>query len=174
MEIAEKIVQIASNFVGQREVKGNLGWNDAEFQELMTAVGWERGQAWCAYFTELVWKLAFAQDQSVVKELNLLFSAGAVATWNNFRRSDWLTSTTPSIGSIVIFQRYKDNNPHWSGHAAIVEEVSEFIIYTIDGNTNSEGSREGDVVGRTNRTLNFSLRNGLRPLGFIYPEKPIV
>ena len=78
------------------------------------------------------------------------------------------------IGAIVIFQRYKDNRPHWSGHAAIVEEIRDLTIHTIDGNTSLGGSREGDVVGRAIRPLNFSIKNGLRPLGFIYPEKPLV
>ena len=174
MDINERIVSTAKSFSGQEEIRGNLGFVEEEFQELMEAVGWEKGQAWCAYFAELIWKLSFVTNQRTVGELNLLFSAGAVATWNNFRRSEWITSESPRVGSIIIWQSYKNNTPHWSGHVGIVEKIEETVIHTIEGNTNPMGGREGYTVSSKVRTLNFKVKNGLRVKGFIYPEKAIV
>ena len=59
--IGDKIVEIAMNYLGQEEVSGNMGFEDDEFEKKMKAVGWEKGQAWCAYFAELVWKEAYKE-----------------------------------------------------------------------------------------------------------------
>ena len=104
-------------FLDQKEIKGNQGFNDPEFDELMREVGFEDGQAWCAYFAELVWKHALlpykggsenSSYEHIFKELDKMFSAGAVATYNNFRRNpEFQVSTTPQAGDIVIWQTYK-------------------------------------------------------------------
>ena len=80
MEIREKIIRTAKTFENNTEISGNMGFNDKEFQALMEAVGWQKTQAWCAYFVELVWKLAYIQYGEIVRELNLIMSGGAVAT----------------------------------------------------------------------------------------------
>jgi len=169
--INDSIVYTALGFVGQEEISGNLGFKDGEFQELMDAVGWEKGQAWCAYFTELVWKLAFTHDSKIVRELDQLFSAGAVATYNNFRRSSWVTGETPVAGSVVIWQRWKDNKPTWMGHAGIVTDVQPDLMTTVEGNTNYKGEREGLAVLKKTRSFAWNTGNGLRIKGFIQPRK---
>lgn len=174
MSIGEKIVKTAESFVGQEEVRGNLGFKDEEFQELMEAVGWEKNQAWCAYFAELVWKLSFTSNQNTVRELNLLFSAGAVATWNQFRRSEWITSDSPRVGAVIIWQTYKSNKPYWTGHIGIVTKIEGTAIHTIEGNTNPQGGREGYTVSKKVRVLNPKVKDGLRFKGCIYPEKAII
>jgi len=68
MEIGEKIALTANSLVGQTEVKGNLGFHDGQFQLMMEAVGWKRGEAWCAYFTELVWKLVNIHTPKINKK----------------------------------------------------------------------------------------------------------
>jgi len=41
----------------------------------------------------------------------------------------------------------------------------------MEGNTNSEGKREGIEVAEKVRTLNFKTDNGLRLLGFVKPKE---
>src|SRR3972149_10261273 len=145
------IVDIAVSFVGMKEISGNLGFRDERFQALMEECGWEKGQAWCSYFCELVWKLTYKDEQPLVfKMIDKLFSAGAVNTYNNFKESGWfVVDKKPEPGAVVIWQTWKKGRPHWTGHAGIVERIkNEKEIETIEGNTNSEGGREGIEVAR--------------------------
>lgn len=170
--INELIVDIARSFVGMQEIPGNMGFKDDVFEDLMEDCGWQKGQAWCTYFTELVWKIAYQEyNSSVIPTLDRLFSAGAVKTYNNFKQSGkFIVDKKPEIGSVVIWQTWKDNLPQWTGHAGIVTEIiGGNKIRTIEGNTNSKGGREGIEVAEKIRRLSFDVRSGLVVKGFIKP-----
>jgi len=173
MTINETIVYTARKYLGQQEIRGNLGFKDTVFEELMEQVGWQTGQAWCAYFAELVWKQAYSNyNKTMVKTLDRLFSAGAVKTYNNFFNSDeFEVDRVSTPGCVVIWQYYKDNKPHWSGHAGIVTRGYENNFFeTIEGNTNSKGGREGIEVSKKLRPLDFEPKyRGLVLKGFIHP-----
>lgn len=172
----QEIAKVAKKYVGNTEISGNKGFENKEFEELMTAVGWRKDQAWCAYFTELVWKEAYNNifnDPNINKSLDILFSAGAVATFNNFRRSEFFTSDTPCIGSLVIWQTFRRNVPHWTGHAGIVVDHTDKTIVTVEGNTNQKGSREGDGVYEKLRIIKLKPNNVAREKaikGFVHPK----
>lgn len=166
--IRQTIAAKAKQFIGQEEILGNLGFKDEQFQEYMESVGWDKGQAWCAYFAELVWKLAYAEFNSTwVDRLDKLFSAGAVKTWRNFKYSDFVTINEPGVGDVVIWQKYKDGVPQWSGHAGIVVKVEGDYFWTVEGNTNDKGSREGYIVAEKKCTMKD--RGSLKLIGFIKP-----
>ncbi len=166
--IRNQIVKVAKSFIGQEEIRGNLGFKEEQFQEYLETMGWDVGQAWCAYFAELVWKLAYsAFDSTFISRIDELFSAGAVATWNNFSRSDFKTSDTPEPGDVVIWQHLKNGKPHWTGHAGIVIGVSGNSFVAVEGNSNDNGSREGYKVVRKVRDLNS--QSGFILKGFIKP-----
>lgn len=166
--IRDQIVKVATSFVGKEEIKGNLGFKDEKFQQYMETMGWDVGQAWCAYFTELVWKLAYSSfDSTIISRVDELFSAGAVATWNNFSRSDFKTADRPEPGDVVIWQNLKNGKPHWTGHAGIVVEVNDDIYKTVEGNSNSEGGREGYKVVLKERNFDqfgFILKGFIKPI----------
>jgi hypothetical protein len=178
MTINEDIVTVALQDEGREEVKGNHGWKDREFDLQMKATGWQDGQAWCAYWCEKVWCNVYPSE--TVKVLQRLFSANAVGTWNNFFDSSFPTSSEPVEGAIVIWQKVKDGRPsfvgdtQWiRGHAGLVirteGDINEFT--TLEGNSNSEGGREGIEVARQIRTLDFNKQDGLQLLGFIHPKE---
>ncbi len=169
-ETAKRIVEGASHWLGQEEILGNEGFKDADFEQRMIDVGWKRKQAWCAYFCEVVWKLAFIQVEEVVQELDKLFSASAVQTWRNFQKSPFVVNQIPKPGALAIWQKYKQGTPHWSGHMAITVTENMQRLITIDGNTNDAGGREGYIVAKRSRFLNFDNDQGLRLLGFVHPR----
>lgn len=176
MTINELILYNARKFLSQQEIRGNQGFRDEKFQKLMEACGWQKGQAWCAYFFELVWKLAYENyDKPTIKVLDKLFSAGAVKTYNNFKASEFIVNQVPSIGAGVIWQNYKDNKPHWTGHAGIVYKIysdDSDKFETVEGNTNSKGGREGIEVAKQIRSLDFEPKlKGLVLKGFIHPKE---
>lgn len=179
MTINEEIVHAALADAGQEEIKGNHGWKDPNFDALMRATGWQDGQAWCAYWAEKIWRQVYSRrDPSIEQVIARLFSANAVATYRNFEKSNFKTSNEPVDGAVVIWQKVVNGipstvgNTEWiKGHAGIVinTEGSIHSFDTLEGNSNSEGGREGIEVARQTRSLDFNRSNGLQLLGFIHP-----
>lgn len=160
--------EVAKKYIGERETPNNSGFIDKEFQEKIEACGWVKGQAWCAYFCELVWKESYPGRE----ELNSLFQAGAVANLTSFRKNqNYIVDKKPEIGALIVWQNYKEFEPQWTGHIGIVENFDDLNIYTIEGNTNSQGGREGIEVTKKIRGYDFlPKKNGLVLKGFIKPK----
>jgi hypothetical protein len=157
--------EIAAEYIGQTEFKGNLGFKDPCFDEKMREVGFQDTHAWCAYFQELVFKEAYPEK---FVELDKLFSASAVQTFKNFRDAGYLIGEVPQIDTLVIWQNYKDGKAQWTGHAGIVSKVlDQETFLSIEGNTNNDGSREGIKVAERTRKVIPDVKNGLKVLGFI-------
>ena len=180
--INEYILETATSFLGQKEKGNNAGFDNKEFQKRLEACGWERGQAWCAYFCELVYTEAykrFAADnptnkniERVQQELTALFSGGATDTYARFDRSTWSTRNNLPVPGAMVVWRFGNG---WIGHIAIVVEVSEKdnTITTIDGNSNNNGSREGNEVVRKVRKWKYPYSaKGLNIVGYIQPQNP--
>ena len=133
----------------------------------MVAVGFEKKQAWCSYFAELVAKESLPDK---VKELDKLFSASAVQTFKNFQSAGYEISKIPVLDSVVIWQNYEDNNAQWTGHAGIVSKVINTSSFqSIEGNTNDKGGREGYIVAEKIRST-LKKKSGLNVMGFIIIE----
>lgn len=150
-------IEIAKKFIGQKEKPGNDFDTDTPLGKILKDAGQRDGEAWCAYFMEGVF----------VETMRLLFSASTVQTFQNFKNAGYEISNVPKVGSLVIWQNYKDGAPQWSGHAGLVTRVHpDGSFSTIEGNTNSTGSREGDSVQEKIRK-NVKVENGLNILGFV-------
>lgn len=157
--------EVASKYIGQTEKPGNLGFNDAEFEHKMKSVGFQPSHAWCAYFTELVFKETYPNK---LKELDGLFSASAVQTYRNFEKASYPVGNVPREGHLVIWQTMKNGVPQSTGHAGIVGKVREgWIFESIEGNTNDGGGREGYIVAKRERRHLKDVKDGLKVLGFV-------
>lgn len=169
-ELQNRIVETALKYVGMQEIRGNLGWTSEVFEEKMVATGWGETQAWCAYFTELVWSEVY-DPEGLAKDLDRYFSGSARRTLSKFAEAEgWDTGKVPLPGSVVIWKMVKNGKDQWQGHAGIVIEVHSDHIVTVEGNTNAGGSREGDVVAKKTRKLKFTGNSGLVMEGFVYPK----
>jgi hypothetical protein len=162
---AATVIATAEKYLGQTEIAGNKGWVDKAFEKRMKAVGWAVGHSWCAYFTELVWKEAYA-GHKVAPTFDKLFSASATATYANFSASSlYKVGKLPAPGALAVWRL----GTGWQGHIGIVTKVSGSTFDTIEGNTNAQGSREGMYVARKLRRLGQPVRpNGLNLVGFVY------
>lgn len=160
----ETIVAVANSYVGQREKPGNLGFIDSAFEEKMKAVGWFKGAAWCAYFSKLVYKEAMQKEKLAdIQKLMSLFSPMAIVTYRKFDSAGYNTDKTPKLGSLVVWQK----GTTAQGHIGIVtKEISSKNWISVEGNTNGEGSRDGEVVAAKNRTITGA--GSLKMLGFIH------
>jgi hypothetical protein len=162
------IKDIAEKYIGQTEVKNNMGFENPDFEEKMSVIGWRPSYQWCALFSELVWFEAFQGNEEMLKIIKKNCSAGAVKTFENFHKIG-MTSEIPTVGAIVIWQSHKKGLPQWTGHAGIVTKVNKENFVSIEGNTNDNGSREGIMVAEKTRKYSKSVYNGLGVLGFINP-----
>jgi surface antigen len=151
----ESVIDIAKKYVGQMEKPNNGGFVDALFEAKMKATGWQIGWAWCASFAKLCFKEA-GKDIKV-------FNPSALETFKNAQKYNVPISDKPDVGSVVIFQ----HGNSWQGHTGIVTEVvDEKHFKTIEGNTNNDGSREGNAVCEKTRVM-VTGTNGLNVKGFI-------
>ena len=171
MELVDNIVKIAKSYVGQEEIKDNQGFKDQAFWVKMNSVGFYKGAPWCAFLAKLVWteafKLSDPNDLALVRRYS---SGSALETYHNYKNSkEFHVSTTPTLGSVVIWQEGNGT----AGHAGIVIAIpdsSSFI--SVEGNSNSDGSREGYItVTHTHKLNQPHSDHGLNLLGFINPIK---
>lgn len=163
--------QAARKYLGQQEQKGNVFKDDTELGKKLHAAGQKDGEAWCSYLGEVCAKESKPED---FDEYDKLFSANAVKTYENFRDAGYTISVLPVPDSIVVFAYYKDGKPYrvngWTrGHLAVCEcsDDDGRAYETIEGNSNSQGGREGIEVATQKRRLDYAVNNGLRLLGFI-------
>jgi hypothetical protein len=159
-----KLVEIAKGYIGQKEKPGNSGFLDPVFEKKMIKVGFQKGFAWCALATKLCAIEAYPEKAA---EFMKLFSPSAVTTFYNLQKAGYKVSNSPSVGAIVVWQRYNAGKKSWQGHVGIVSEVPDRLTFkAIEGNTNAAGSREGEVMAEKLRKLGF-VQTGLNVLGFI-------
>lgn len=162
-----KIIDIARTYIGKKEKPGNSGFEDPVFEKEMIARGWEKGFSWCALFAELVTSKAYPEEKAMLQ----LFNAGAVKTFERFQAAGFKISNKPELGSLVIWQHYKDGKSIWQGHVGIVSEViNDTTFKSIEGNGSAGGSSNGDRVVEKLRTTAVK-RNGLNIKGFITLDK---
>ena len=162
---ATLIIEKALKCLGETETPNNSGFVDKAFEAAMKSTGWQKGESWCCYFTELIWKEAYAGNDFILKELDRLFSASATKTYSNFRQSGFKVSPDPVPGALILFQ----HGHTWMGHAGIVVDIAKDFVITVEGNTNTNGSREGTAVCQKTRKLNQPQGPGLNILGFVHP-----
>jgi LysM repeat protein len=129
----EKVLSTAKSQVGYREGYSGGHWNNNQkYSKEAPGMAWSNGQAWCCTFCSWVAYKAGVSD---------LFprTAGcsiAIAWFKNSGRF----SEYPAIGAQVFY------GPGGASHTGIVYAYDSEFIYTYEGNTNADGSPEGNGV----------------------------
>lgn len=155
--------------MGEQEIAGNQGFKKKDFDKKMRAVGFDRGMAWCALFTELVWKEAYADQAEYVKLLDKLFSASATSTYKNFDLDErFVCDKTPELGALAVYRYGSD----WRGHIGVVVKILDpNRVENVEGNTNDQGGREGYIVTpKPRKILAPYTTKGLNFIGFVHPK----
>lgn len=137
--VAFAAVDAATKEIGVREAGGNNRGTRVETYQ--RAAGAHPGDPWCASF--VVWCFDQAAA-SLGKRSPCPRTAGALALWH--RAPAGAQHHEPLAGSVFVM-----NHGHGQGHVGFVESVGPDLIYTVEGNTNDGGSREGDAVERRSR-----------------------
>lgn len=167
MSYADKIIVAAKSYVGQQEIQPNKGFQDPSFETKMRARGWEAPQPWCGYFAKQCWVDAYADNVDFLATVKKLSNGGALTTLADWKASEpQQVGHIPVPGALVIFE--EGNGPN--GHVGVVISVQGNIYATIEGNTNTDGSRDGyEVAQKTHDITRPFNPNGLNLVAFIHP-----
>lgn len=137
-----KALQIAISQIGvQEHPKGSN--SGPEVNQYLKSVGLSPGYSWCMAFCYWCYKRA---SEITGIETHILETGGVLAQWNARKNSNQIL--TPIPGCIFILDYGKG-----LGHTGFVERVEGEIMYTIEGNSNDDGSREGYEVVRHKRQI---------------------
>jgi hypothetical protein len=131
MALGAAALKVAQTQIGKAENPLGSNWGEP-VKSYLKSVGIDFPAAWCMAF--VYW--CFAQ---VDKNCPLIRTGGVLAAWNKADRKHRVTDPKP--GDIFIM-----NYGRGLGHTGIVVKTDANFIYTIEGNTNDSGSREGVMV----------------------------
>lgn len=132
MATFDQLKTVLQGEVGYREGFADGHWNNIEkYAPAVPELTWAQGQPWCAVFA------AWAYRTAGVKEGSFPVTA-AVWTAMNWYKQNNRWSEYPSLGAQVILGS--------SVHTGIVIDFDQDYITTIEGNTNTDGSPEGNGV----------------------------
>jgi hypothetical protein len=168
----QQIIVHAKSFVGIKEKSNNSGFHNAAFEKQMKDSGFIPGYAWCCIFCEMVYRLALndlekntkLSFKSLREDIQSTINPSTQSTYNNVKKSKFFKqSQRPQEGDIVIFV---NSSRRAFGHAGIVIKVDGDKFTTVEGNTNTSGSAEGDGVYIKERIIEANGK-GLDVRGFI-------
>jgi hypothetical protein len=146
MEIANKIIALAKKQVGVKETSNN--WS-TQISKYLAAVNINFPAAWCMAL--MVWV-----NKNIGYTSALATTGGVLDQWN--KTPNKYRTSTPAPGYIFIIDHGKGK-----GHAGVVIAVQDKdTINTIEGNTNNDGSRNGNIClerSRMRKSVNVGYIN---------------
>lgn len=149
---AADVLNVALPEVGYHEGYSNGSWNnDQKYSDETPGLEWSDWQAWCATFVSWCAMKAGAAD---------LYPRTASC----FTAVDWFKqrgrfSEYPAVGAQVFY------GSGGGTHTGLVVDFDATYIYTVEGNTNTNGSAQGDGVYRQKRA-----RRDAFVYGYGYPK----
>jgi hypothetical protein len=135
----DKALAWADSFNGQKEVGKNAG---PFVTKVLASVGLKPGYAWCASFVSYVFSKAGVKAGPK-------FNRARVKSWVDWaHREGRLYYSAPKRGDLFAWI-----NDDLTGHIGFVLSELDFAgeFRSLEGNTNSGGSREGDGVYKRTR-----------------------
>lgn len=165
MSYIDKIVSTARSFIGQEEIPQNQGFKDASFNAFMNDAGFYKGASWCGFFDIVVLTIVYSGSHWL-PILKKHLSPGTILMWENFVGSkEFKTGQVPKVGAIVIWSEPNGR----SGHTGLVMTVNDMNFTSVEGNTNSNGSSNGNAVCEHSHLATLTKDKTKRYiLGFVY------
>lgn len=136
VSLSTRALEFALADVGVHEVGGNN--QGAAIERYLAKVGLAPGNPWCAAALYYWFDLAAARTGLVnpVPKTGSTLRLWALA-------EPYCRDSNPSVGAVYVVKHSET-----TGHVGIIEAVTPDGIIEVSGNTNREGSRDGDSVWR--------------------------
>lgn len=143
MTLAQSSLEVATRQIGVTEIpKGSNAGTEVEIY--LKSVGLKKGYSWCMAF--VYWCIQQSVNTNPIAVNPLKKTGGVLDQWNS---KPELRRSKPEPGFVFIMDFGKG-----LGHTGFVEKVLPGgKIQTIEGNTNTDGSREGYAVCRRTRSI---------------------
>ncbi len=138
--LSSKALEIAITQIGQDEKPHGSNWGEP-VKTYLHSVGIDFPASWCMAYVYWCFNQAAL---SLTLPNPLVKTGGVLRAYNEATNAH---SGMPQPGAIFIL-----DFGHGLGHTGIVEKFDETFIYTVEGNTNDTGSREGIEVCRRKRS----------------------
>jgi len=130
----QSAIEIATSQIGYREQRKDGDYNNNQkYSDQLPGFEWSDYQAWCATFVQ--WCLY----QVGVDVVTGARSAGCYNSAAAYKKGGRFTEY-PGKGFQVFY------GPNGGTHTGIVVDYDDAWIYTVEGNTNDDGSAEGNGV----------------------------
>lgn len=145
MDLAKTSLKHAITQLGVREQpKGSN--SGPQVNSYLKAVGLNPGYPWCMAF--VYWCVNQAAAELKVKN-PLVRTAGVLRQYNETTLRKVPNRSKGVKPGDIFIMRFG----HGTGHTGFVEKVEKGIVYTVEGNTNDDGDREGYEVAKRQRPL---------------------
>ena len=132
MATFDQLSSVLYGEVGYHEGYSGGHWNNIEkYAPQIPELSWAQGQPWCAVFTTWAYRTAGVKDGTFA----VTASVQEAMDWYK-SQNRW--SEYPSLGAQVILGG--------NVHTGIVVSFDNDYITTVEGNTNTDGSAEGNGV----------------------------
>ncbi|AUG87211.1 endolysin [Streptomyces phage Omar] len=157
-KLVDKVLAVAKAEVGTKEKQSGGHWvNDSKYNRWYGKIpGYGQGgygYPWCAVF------VAWVADKAGAA--SLFPKTAGCATAVNWFKAKGRFSEYPAIGAQVFY------GANGGTHTGLVYDYDDTYIYTYEGNTNDNGSPEGDGVYRKKWA-----RRSSYVYGYGYPKYP--
>jgi hypothetical protein len=143
--LSQRVLEIALSQQGVQEVPRGSN-SGPQVNQYLKSVGLSSGNPWCMAF--VYWCVDHAAAEFGIK--NPLLKTGSVKNqWEKTSlRKIPVRATGIKPGSIFIML-FKNG----TGHTGIIEKIENGIAYTVEGNTNEGGEREGFEWAKRERPI---------------------
>jgi Putative peptidoglycan binding domain/CHAP domain len=150
--IADVALQVITSQIGQNEIPH--GSNSGPMvNQYLKSVGLNPGYAWCQAL--VYWSYNQAATKLSVPN-PVLRTAGVMDCWARTAAEKKISAADAIANPSLIKPGYQMILDHGKGmgHTGLVESMNGITMATIEGNSNNNGSRDGEMVVRqTGRTL---------------------
>lgn len=134
--LQQRILNVAQSQLGNQEIPKGSNWGE-HVQKYLLSVGIDFAASWCMAF--VYWCVNEACKEAGVAN-PLIKTGGVLRQWNEINKKFRVTGA-PQPGDIAIMDFGKG-----LGHTFLVTKVEGDRVFTIEGNSNDDGSREGYEV----------------------------
>lgn len=172
MSKIDELVNTALFYVGQKEIPQNQGFVNTVFDaEMRKITGFINGESWCARFSMLCIFLTWAKSGAMLRLLKKYHNASTLETWANFKASkEFKTGLIPTKGALCFWKEANGKG----GHEGVCSVGGEAFT-TAEGNSNNNGSSNGDQVALNHHNISEAHRTtGLVYLGCVYLDNLLV
>jgi hypothetical protein len=162
----EHVLKLCAEYNGVKEIGRNQGFDNEEFEAVLVAAGWRKGEPWCAFAVRGLFQVSGLAYKYI--------SGSAWRTALNGSLRGYVWTNQPKRGALIVWRRFVDGKPLAAGHIGIVFQVLGSSVFTFEGNADTDDLDKIQEFGKHKHVVTsakWRVKNGLRLMGYLYPPE---